>query len=124
MADDQEGGQQAGYQLKEQHYYKVVSSYMPESFEHDAIQISLIAVDKYKQLKDIAFHIKHEYDKKYPGSGKATEGVYHCIVGKSFASKAPRAGSAACMPRGVGTRIGAPRVQELHIFVACCCSAL
>lgn len=36
---------------------------------------------------DIAFYIKHEYDKKYPGSGKATEGVYHCIVGKSFASE-------------------------------------
>jgi hypothetical protein len=35
---------------------------------------------------DIAFYIKHEYDRKYPGSGKATEGVYHCIVGKSFAS--------------------------------------
>ncbi|PNH05047.1 Dynein light chain, flagellar outer arm [Tetrabaena socialis] len=75
-----------GYQLQSQHYYKIVTSYMPESFEQDAIQIALVAVDKYRQLKDIAFYIKHEYDKKYPGSGKATEGVYHCIVGKSFAS--------------------------------------
>ncbi|GLI69250.1 hypothetical protein VaNZ11_013827 [Volvox africanus] len=75
-----------GYQLQKQHYYKIITSYMPESFEQDAVQIALIAVDKYRQLKDIAFYIKHEYDKKYPGSGKATEGVYHCIVGKSFAS--------------------------------------
>lgn len=49
-----EGGQQQqGYQLKEQHYYKVVTSYMPESFEQDAIQIALVAVDKFKQLKDM-----------------------------------------------------------------------
>jgi dynein light chain LC8-type len=59
---------------------------MSESFEQDAISIALVAVDKFRQLKDIAFHIKHEYDRKYPGSGKATEGVYHCIVGKSYAS--------------------------------------
>ncbi len=49
--------------------------------------MSLVAVDKFKQLKDIAFYIKHQYDKKYPGSGKAAEGVYHCAVGKSFASE-------------------------------------
>ena len=79
--------EQQGYQLQKQHYYKIVTSYMPESFEQDAVQIALVAVDKYRQLKDIAFYIKHEYDRKYPGSGKATEGVYHCIVGKSFASK-------------------------------------
>lgn len=78
--------EQTQYQLQRQHYYKIVTSYMPESFEQDAVQIALVAVDKYRQLKDISFYIKHEYDKKYPGSGKATEGVYHCIVGKSFAS--------------------------------------
>lgn len=83
----EEQQQEQGYQLQSQHYYKIVTSYMPESFEQDAVQIALVAVDKYRQLKDIAFYIKHEYDKKYPGSGKATEGVYHCIVGKSFASK-------------------------------------
>lgn len=85
QGDDQQVEQQ-GYQLQSQHHYKIITSYMPESFEQDAVQIALIAVDKYRQLKDIAFYIKHEYDKKYPGSGKATEGVYHCIVGKSFAS--------------------------------------
>lgn len=88
MADDgQVETKEKEYQLQNPHSYKIVSSYMPESFELDAINTALIAVDKYKHLKDIAFYIKHEYDRKYPGSGKATEGVYHCIVGKSFASK-------------------------------------
>mmetsp|Transcript_7900 Transcript_7900/g.15379 ORF Transcript_7900/g.15379 Transcript_7900/m.15379 type:complete len:119 (-) Transcript_7900:697-1053(-) len=84
MADDQP--EQTGYQMKEQHHFKIISSLMPESFEQDALQICLIAVDKFKQLKDIANYIKHEYDRKYPGSGKADEGVYHCVVGKSFAT--------------------------------------
>lgn len=75
------------YQLQHPHSFKILSSYMPESFELDAINTALIAVDKYKQLKDVALYIKQEYDKKYPGSGKASEGVYHCIVGKSFASE-------------------------------------
>lgn len=26
------------------------------------------------------------YDKKYPSNGRATDGVYHCIVGRNFAS--------------------------------------
>jgi hypothetical protein len=55
--------------------------------QQDAISICIVAVDKFKNLKDIAFYIKHQYDKKYPGSGKAAEGVYHCAVGKSFASE-------------------------------------
>lgn len=74
------------YVFKATHSCEIVCSYMPESFETDAIQIALMGVDKYSQLKDIAQHIKHDYDKKHPGSGKATEGVYHCAVGKSFAS--------------------------------------
>lgn len=86
MADDQTEKKDTGYQLQHNHVVKVVSSLMPQSFESDAIEIATVAVDKYKQLKDISFYIKEQYDKKYPGSGKATEGVYHCIVGKSFAS--------------------------------------
>ena len=86
MADEEQGTSKE-YQLQSPHKYHIVSSYMPETLEQDAVNIALVAVDKFKQLKDIAFHIKHEYDKKYPGSGKATEGVYHCIVGKSFASE-------------------------------------
>ena len=63
MAEDAPQQEQA-YQFKEQHHYKIVTSYMPESYEQDAVQIALIAVDKFKQLKDIAFYIKHEYDRK------------------------------------------------------------
>ena len=87
MADGEVAPKEQEYQLKESHSCKILNSYMPESFEQDAIAICTVAVDKFKQLKDIAFHIKHEYDHKYPGSGKATEGVYHCIVGKSYASE-------------------------------------
>ncbi|GAX82956.1 hypothetical protein CEUSTIGMA_g10383.t1 [Chlamydomonas eustigma] len=74
------------YKMQNEHTYKIITSYMPENFEQDAINICIVAVDKYKNLKDVAFYIKHQYDKKYPGSGKAAEGVYHCAVGKSFAS--------------------------------------
>lgn len=66
---------------------EVLDSDMTSEFETSATEICLQAVAKSKHLKDIAFHIKHSYDKKYPGSGKATEGVYHCIVGTNFASK-------------------------------------
>eukprot|EP00798_Chlamydomonas_sp_ICE-L_P005811 gene5811-6098_t len=85
MADDEGAPPTGEYQLQGEHKYKLVSSYMEESFEQAAINISLVAVDKYKHLKDIAYHVKHEFDKKYPGSGKATEGVYHCVVGKNYA---------------------------------------
>lgn len=73
--------------LKEKHSCKIVHSQMPSSFEQDAMYVCLSGVDQYKALKDIAQYIKQEYDKKYPSNGKATDGVYHCIVGKSFASK-------------------------------------
>lgn len=86
MAEEEENLKNKEYVLQSEHKFKIVTSYMPETLEQDAINISLVAVDKFKQLKDIAFHIKHEFDKKYPGSGKATEGVYHCIAGKNFAS--------------------------------------
>lgn len=87
MADDGESKEKdAAYVLQRPHQYKIQTSLMPESFEQDAINIVLVAVDKFKHLKDIAFYIKQTYDKKFPGSGKATEGVYHCAVGKSFAS--------------------------------------
>lgn len=54
--------------------------------EKHAVLVATAAVDKHKQLKDVAQFIKHEMDKKFPAA-KATEGVYHCVVGKSFASK-------------------------------------
>lgn len=66
---------------------EVLDSDMNSEFEASAREICLQAVAGSKHLKDIAFRIKHSYDKKYPGSGKATEGVYHCIVGTNFASE-------------------------------------
>lgn len=128
MADEKEQQGEQGYQLQSQHFYKIITSYMPESFEQDAVQIALIAVDKYRQLKDIAFYIKHEYDKKYPGSGKATEGVYHCIVGKSFASKCgTRAGTRGwVLGRGLAVFCPAPlclcrsQPTRMHVYVMLC----
>lgn len=73
-------------ELKERHSCKIVHSQMPSTYEQDAMFVCLSGVDKYKALKDIAQYIKQEYDKKYPSNGKATDGVYHCVVGKSFAS--------------------------------------
>ena len=40
--------------------------------------------DKYTKYKDVAQHIKKEYDARYPSSGKSTDGVYHAVVGKHF----------------------------------------
>lgn len=85
---DLEAPQSQEYQLKSQHKCQIMSSYMLESFEADAMSIAVVAVDKHRHLKDIAYHITHTYNKKYAaGSGKAMDGVYHCCVGKSFASE-------------------------------------
>eukprot|EP01023_Acetabularia_acetabulum_P014892 TRINITY_DN17242_c0_g4_i1.p2 TRINITY_DN17242_c0_g4~~TRINITY_DN17242_c0_g4_i1.p2 ORF type:complete len:117 (-),score=16.78 TRINITY_DN17242_c0_g4_i1:843-1193(-) len=73
-------------EVKKQHTVQIVESHMSSEFETDAISISTEALDKSSHLKDIAQTIKQGYDKKHPGSGKATEGVFHCIVGKSFGS--------------------------------------
>ena len=73
--------------LLKSHTVKVVESHMASSYEESAVGIALEGVHKLKQYKDIASHIKHQFDKKYPGSGKATEGVFHCVCGKNFASK-------------------------------------
>jgi hypothetical protein len=54
--------------------------------EKHAVVVATAAVDKHKQLKDVAQFVKHEMDLKFPAT-KATEGVYHCVVGKSFASE-------------------------------------
>ena len=47
-------------------------------------QVSCSAFDKHTQYKDVAQAIKKDYDKRYPSSGKATDGVYHAVVGKHF----------------------------------------
>ena len=68
---------------------QVIQSHMTGSYEEAAISIALAAVHKHKQFKDIACYIKQQFDRKYPSSGKATEGVYHCVCGKRFASEGP-----------------------------------
>jgi hypothetical protein len=69
-----------------QHTLKIMESHMPKSKEDAAVKIVKAAVDNNTQLMDIAHQIKTQYDKQYPGSGKATEGVYHAICGHHFAS--------------------------------------
>ncbi|KAA6429050.1 MAG: flagellar outer dynein arm light chain 6 [Trebouxia sp. A1-2] len=73
--------------LLKSHSVKVIESHMASSYEESAVEVCLEAVHKYKHYKDIASHVKHQFDKKYPGSGKATEGVFHCVCGKNFASE-------------------------------------
>eukprot|EP00892_Ulva_mutabilis_P004065 jgi/Ulvmu1/202/UM001_0206.1 len=68
------------------HSLKIIESHMPKEKEEDAVKIAMSAMDSNKQLMDIANHIKTQYDSKYPGSGKATEGVYHAICGHHFAT--------------------------------------
>lgn len=69
------------------HTVKTIESHMTSTYADSATAISLEAVHKYKQYKDVAFHVKHQMDKKYPSSGKATEGVFHCVCGSNFASE-------------------------------------
>jgi dynein light chain LC8-type len=68
------------------HTLKIIESHMCKSKEEAAVKIVTAAVDAHTQLMDIAHQVKVQYDKQYPGSGKATEGVYHAICGHHFAS--------------------------------------
>ena len=100
MADIEQAGQGekalTTVDLLRSHTVKVIESHMASSYEESATGIALEAVHMFKQYKDIASHVKHQFDKKYPGSGKATEGVFHCICGKSFASKCHRLAGLTC----------------------------
>ena len=101
--------------LLKSHTIKVIESHMASSYEESATGIALEAVHKFKQYKDIASHVKHQFDKKYPGSGKATEGVFHCICGKSFASKFQRLANL--------TRKAVVALTSLHsLSISCPCS--
>jgi hypothetical protein len=58
--------------------------YLTPSFTHPhkkKPQEACLAFDKHTQYKDVAQHIKKGYDFRYPSSGKATDGVYHAVVG-------------------------------------------
>lgn len=60
---------------------------MTAQYQGKALDICIEAIENKKFLKDMAQHIKHHYNREFPGSGKATEGVFHCVVGKHFGSK-------------------------------------
>jgi hypothetical protein len=75
-------------------------------------------------LSDIAFYIKHEYDHKYPGSGKATEGVYHCAVGRHFASARlgfTIARTSPCLPCWAGSSLKEFMRAIEEMPAHCCC---
>ncbi|CAL8092913.1 unnamed protein product [Calicophoron daubneyi] len=52
---------------------------MPDTVQEDAVHTAAYALDKYQLEKDIAAHIKKEFDRKY-------NPTWHCVVGKHFGS--------------------------------------
>ncbi|KAG9508569.1 Dynein light chain 1, cytoplasmic, partial [Fragariocoptes setiger] len=52
---------------------------MSETMQDDAVQTAMAALDNYNIEKDIAAHIKKEFDKKWSPT-------WHCIVGRNFGS--------------------------------------
>ncbi|KAF8572209.1 hypothetical protein P879_03041 [Paragonimus westermani] len=47
------------------------------NFEHEAVELCLTAMNRYKIERDMAMFIKKEFDKRHGG-------VWHCIIGKHF----------------------------------------
>ena len=52
---------------------------MSEEMQQEALECANQALEKYNIEKDIAAHIKREFDKKYGTT-------WHCIVGRNFGS--------------------------------------
>ncbi|KAA0193972.1 Dynein light chain DLC [Fasciolopsis buskii] len=52
---------------------------MSNEVQEDAVQTAAYALDKYQVEKDIAAHLKKEFDRKY-------NPTWHCVVGKNFGS--------------------------------------
>ncbi|VDP69978.1 unnamed protein product [Echinostoma caproni] len=52
---------------------------MSNEVQEDAVQTAALALDRYQVEKDIAAHLKKEFDKKYGPT-------WHCVVGKNFGS--------------------------------------
>ncbi|GAA55582.1 probable dynein light chain [Clonorchis sinensis] len=52
---------------------------MPNDMQDEAVQVAAYAVDHFDMEKDIAAHLKKEFDRKYSPT-------WHCIVGKNFGS--------------------------------------
>ncbi|GAA52370.1 dynein light chain 1 cytoplasmic, partial [Clonorchis sinensis] len=56
----------------------VVQNYdMPNEMQEDAVRMAIDAVQRYSVPKDIAAHLKREFDRKY-------EPAWHCVVGREF----------------------------------------
>ncbi|XP_052613141.1 dynein light chain 1, cytoplasmic-like [Peromyscus californicus insignis] len=52
---------------------------MSEEMQEDSVECATHVLEKYNIEKDIAAHIKTEFDKKY-------NPTWHCIVGQNFGS--------------------------------------
>ncbi|KAI8065583.1 dynein light chain 1, cytoplasmic [Gongronella butleri] len=52
---------------------------MSEEMQQEVIEVCTTGLEKYQIEKDIAAHIKREFDKKYGPT-------WHCVVGRHFGS--------------------------------------
>merc|ERR1712048_1094179 len=52
---------------------------MAEEMQEDSVNVATEALEKFTVEKDVAAHIKKEFDKKY-------NPTWHCIVGRNFGS--------------------------------------
>jgi hypothetical protein len=59
---------------------------MSEEMQQDAVDVATTALSKYGIEKDVAAHIKKEFDKKY-------HPTWHCIVGQHTTSRQAQPGS-------------------------------
>lgn len=57
----------------------IKSADMSDDMQADAIEVTKTAMETLHVEKDIAAHIKKEFDKKY-------NPTWHCVVGRSFGS--------------------------------------
>ena len=65
---------------------KILKTDMLEDMKDDIILVTRELINKHKMHKDLAAAIKAAFDVKHPpADNKATSGVWHCVVGSSFA---------------------------------------
>eukprot|EP00792_Barthelona_sp_PAP020_P001507 TRINITY_DN1239_c0_g1_i1.p1 TRINITY_DN1239_c0_g1~~TRINITY_DN1239_c0_g1_i1.p1 ORF type:complete len:91 (+),score=9.98 TRINITY_DN1239_c0_g1_i1:67-339(+) len=65
--------------MSTQHKAIIKNADMSEDMQQDAIDTANVAISKYTIEKDIAGHIKRDFDRKY-------DPTWHCIVGRAFGS--------------------------------------
>ena len=65
--------------MSEQRRAVVKNADMSDEMQQDAVDCATAALSKYGIEKDVAAHIKKEFDKKY-------HPTWHCIVGRNFGS--------------------------------------